>query len=298
MKKLFVFLFFFSVCVAWAQENKEDKEQEQGWTTEGNLSLLFNQSAFNAQWKGGGTSNIAGNFLFNYDFNYLSDDFTWENRILADYGLTKQRDDEFVRKTSDRFEVNSIAGKQMKESNWFYSLFLNFRTQIAKGYNFRNDPETGEKVRTETTHFLSPGYLQFGPGVLWKKSENLYVNYAPVTARGIFVDPDFTSGLNYVDGGYFGVDKGKSARFEFGSSIYAYAKFNIVENVRMENLLNLYSNYLENPLNVDIDYTANIKMKINEFLSTNLIFQAIYNDDEVSGFQIREVFGLGFNYEL
>ena len=64
----------------------------------------------------------------------------------------------------------------------------------------------------------------------------------------------------------------------------------------MENMLNLYSNYLEDPKNVDIDYTMNLKMKINEYLSTNLVFQAIYDDNAVQGFQVREVFGLGLNY--
>jgi hypothetical protein len=32
--------------------------------------LTFNQSAYNKEWLGGGTSNIAGNFSLNYDFNY------------------------------------------------------------------------------------------------------------------------------------------------------------------------------------------------------------------------------------
>jgi hypothetical protein len=30
------------------------------WTKKGNISLLFNQSAYNKQWLGGGTSNVAG----------------------------------------------------------------------------------------------------------------------------------------------------------------------------------------------------------------------------------------------
>ena len=42
----------------------------------------------------------------------------------------------------------------------------------------------------------------------------------------------------------------------------------------------------------------NLNMKINDFLSANLIFQAIYDDNAVKGFQIREVFGVGFNYKF
>ncbi|SFN51982.1 DUF3078 domain-containing protein [Salegentibacter flavus] len=296
MKKIILFLAFFAGIFSLKAQEEVQEEQQEGWTKEGNFALLFNQSAFNDEWTGGGTSNLAGNLLLNYNFNYLRDDITWDNKFILDYGLTKQKTDDFARKTSDRLEFNSIAGKQIKESNWFYSLFLNFRTQITKGYNYDENAETGEIIRTEYTNFLSPAYLQFGPGMLWKKSEDLYVNLSPATGRMILVDSDFTSAPGYVDEDYFGVDAEKSARWELGASISAYAKFGIIENVSMENLLNLYSNYLEDPQNVDIDYTMNMNMKINDYLSTNLIFQAIYDDNAVKGFQIREVFGLGFNY--
>ena len=64
----------------------------------------------------------------------------------------------------------------------------------------------------------------------------------------------------------------------------------------MENILNLYSNYIDRPQNVDIDYTMNVVMKINDSFSTNLTFQTIYDDNAFRGFQVREVFGLGINY--
>ena len=69
-----------------------------------------------------------------------------------------------------------------------------------------------------------------------------------------------------------------------------------MENVTMENILNLYSNYLEDPQNVDVDYTMNLIMKINSSLSANFTFQTIYDDNAFEGFQVREVFGLGINY--
>ena len=297
MKKLILCVSILMCTISvFAQEEADKEEPKQGWTKEGTVSLLFNQSAFNDEWTGGGTSNIAGSLILNYKFDYVKDDVTWQNKLQVDYGLTKQNGDEFYRKTSDRLEYNSIAGKRLKESNWYYSLFMNFRTQIMKGYEYSEDPDTGEINRTETTHFLSPGYLQFGPGMLWKKNKDLYMNISPATGKLIFVDSDFTSRPGYVDGDYFGVDEGKSTRLEFGASVSAYAKFDIIENVNMENMLNLYSNYLDTPKNVDIDYTMNLNMKINDYLSTNLIFQAIYDDNAVGAFQIREVFGLGFNY--
>jgi hypothetical protein len=39
-------------------------------------------------------------------------------------------------------------------------------------------------------------------------------------------------------------------------------------------------------------------MKINKLLTANLDFQVIYDDDAFAGFQTREVFGLGVNYNF
>ena len=191
-KKLLAVTTLLITCsMAFAQDDTKNDAPKDGWTKAGNISFLFNQSAFNAEWLGGGTSNIAGNLALSYDFNYRKGSFTWDNKILADYGLTKIKDQEFTRKTNDRFEFNSLLGKQIKASNWYYSLFLNFRTQFAPGYVFGEDVD-GNETRTETTHIFSPAYLQIGPGILWKKSDNLKVNIAPATARFIFVDGEFT----------------------------------------------------------------------------------------------------------
>lgn len=307
MKKLLlVSVLFIAPFMVFAQDAAPEEEgPKDGWTRAGNISLLFSQAAFNAEWTGGGTSNYAVNATLGYDFNYRKGKLTWDNRIMADYGITKTKDQEFTRKTNDRLELNSILGRQINESLWYYSFFVNFRTQFTSGYNFGTD-ENGNEIRTEFTKFLSPGYLQAGPGFLWKKSDNLKVNIAPATARLIFVSSDFTNVGNdqtTIDafndaGGYFGVEANESTRFEFGASLGAYAKFDLMENISLENILNLYSNYLEDPQNVDLDYTMNLVMKVNKWITANATFQAIYDDNAVKAFQIREALGIGVTLGL
>ena len=249
MKKLLLLVFIFSGVFAHAQEEQEEVPPN-GWTSEGKFQLLFNQSAFNKEWTGGGTSSVAGNLTLDYNLNYREGNFTWDNKILGNYGLTKLKGDEFTRKTSDRLELNSIAGKQLENSNWYYSFFANFRTQFSKGYVYSKDAE-GVEIRRETTRFLSPAFLQFGPGMMWKKSEDFWFNLAPATARFIFVDSNFTNVPGYQDGAYFGVDAGESSRFELGASVNAYLKNEIFTNVTLENsliilwALSKYVKYLE-----------------------------------------------------
>ena len=291
MKKLLILALF--PFLTFAQNDSVPKV----WNYEGDFSLLFSQSAFNDEWQNGGTSNYAANGIINYNINYAKDSWVWDTKFLADYGISKNEDQEFLRKTSDRFEINSIVGRQIKESNWYYSGFFNSLTQFDSGYAFGED-ENGQEFRTLETKFLSPGFFKFGLGMLWKKSDNLKVNIAPSTVRFITADDRFTTTPGYVDGDFFGLDQGETLRTEFGASVGAYAKFAIMENITMENILNLYSNYLEDPQNVDVDYTLNLNLTVNKYITTNFTFQAIYDDNAVKGFQIREVLGVGFNYKF
>lgn len=309
MRNLLLAVLFMATAVSVQAQNSEKElilntekavksiadTTKNGWKKKGTVSFLFNQSNFN-NWIAGGENNLSGNLGINYDFNYKKDDMSWDNKVLASYGLLQTGTAEFEKKTDDRLELNSLLGKKVaEESNWYYSLFLNFRTQFTKGYIYGKDVN-GAEIRTEFTDFLSPGYLTFGPGIYWKKDENLKFNFAPLTSKFTFVDKDKTSDVGYVDGSYFGVDANKSMRYELGFYGSAYYKFNVMANVSAENTLNLYSNYLEDPQNVDLDYSLAVIMKINKYLSANLSFQTIYDDNAFQGFQTREVFGLGVNF--
>lgn len=307
MKK-FLFALSLITSVTFSQAQNTEKEVirqtenavknlsdsiSSGWIKKGNISLLFNQSSF-SNWIAGGENNLSGNLAINYDFNYKKEDLSWDNKVLASYGLLQSNNSNFEKKTDDRLEFNSILGKKAV-GDWYYSFFVNFRTQFTKGYKYAQNAD-GVEIRTYSTNFMSPGYLTLGPGLYWKKHDNFKVNFAPLTSKFTFVNSDFTSIPGYVDGDYFGVDAFKSMRYELGFYTSAYYKFILMANVSIENTLNLYSNYLKDPQNVDVDYSLNVVMKINKYLSTNLQFQAIYDDNAYQGLQTRQVFGLGVNY--
>ena len=301
MKKILLSIVCCLVTFTGFSQEKKEAAKEP-WTKVTNMSLLFNQAAFNNQWQGGGTSNYAANFGLIHDANYSKDKLTWDNRIVIDYGIANQKDQEFTRKTNDRFELSSLVGKQIKQTPWYYSFFLNARTQLTNGYDF-GENDDGNVFRSETTKILSPGYFQAGLGILWKKSDNLKLNIAPATARLILVNSQFTDvgqGQSAIDAfnqiGYFGVKANETSRFEFGAAIGGYGKFTLSKNIVMENVLNLYSNYLEDLKNVDIDYTISLVMSVNKWITANIAFQAIYDDNAVKGFQIREALGVGLTY--
>lgn len=260
---------------------KIQEEKPMGWEKKGMFTVLLNQANFN-NWLAGGQNSIAGNAGVKYDLNYKSETWTWDNKLFANYGLTKLQGQD-LQKTDDRIEFNSLLGKKAS-GEWFYSAFFNFKTQFDSGF----DP--ADKT-TKISHFFSPAYFQLGIGMLYKKNDNLKINVAPATSKLIVVHPHFTD-----LGPAFGVEQGENSRMEFGAALNGYYKFNIMENVSAENILNMYTNYLEDAKNVDIDYTINIVMKVNKYLSTNFSFQTIYDDNAFAGFQTRQVIGVGVNY--
>ncbi|WCM41133.1 DUF3078 domain-containing protein [Flavobacterium sp. CBA20B-1] len=279
MKKIIFASFLLASQVFQAQEAEVKKDTL--WTKKGVIAILGSQSSF-SQWQAGGANNVAINGSLNYDINYKKADWVWDNKFIASYGINKISGQD-QQKTDDRLEINSVLGKKAK-GEWYYSAFTNFKTQFDVGLN--PDDQT-ERI----SHFMSPAFWQTGLGMLWKKNDNFKVNIAPATARFIFVHKHFT---DFKES--FGVEQGKSMRFELGASVNAYYKVQLMENFSVENILNLYSNYLEDPQNVDVDYQLNAVLKVNKYISTNLTFQALYDDNAYKGFQTRHTLGVGLNY--
>ena len=268
------------------------------WKNSGNALFLVNQSSF-SNWTSGGQSSISGTLKIDYNFNYSDNGWDWDTKVISNFGLNKISGSDFLKKTDDRIEINSVLGKKFNNDiigRWSYSSFFNFQTQFAKGYRFGKDAN-GNPNRTEKSRFFSPATVQLGVGMYWKKSKDLWVNVAPMTGKLILVNRRFTENLN-ENQTYFGVKKGGNSRFELGASIRSYYKSEIFENVTMENRLSLYSDYLDRPQNIDFDCTFNFIMKVNQYVSTNLIFQFVYDDNEIKRVQVREVLGVGLNIDL
>jgi hypothetical protein len=292
----FTALLFCSILIS--QENIDTLKVKTNWKTNGNAIFLINQSSF-SNWTSGGQSSVSGTLKINYNLNYFDNGWAWDTKILSAFGLNKISGSDFLKKTDDRIEINSVVGKKFNNNligKWSYSSFFNFQTQFAKGYRFGKDTN-GNSIRTEKSRFFSPATTQLGIGLYWKKDQNFWINVAPMTGKLILVNRLFTKNLN-DNQSYFGVKQNGNSRFELGASVRSFYKTEIYENITLENRLSLYSDYLDKPKNVDFDYTLNVTMKVNKFISTNLVFQFVYDDNEIKRMQIREVLGVGLNIDL
>ena len=279
--RLFLVLYFSLFSLLLLSQEKKEKKPTPRWKIHGRFAFIFNQSSF-INWAAGGDNTVSWNINVNYDFNYKKNNINWDTRFITSYGLSYISDKGY-RKTDDRFELNTILGVKTS-TYWFFSFIGNFRSQFNDGYNYKKDP------RELVSQFFSPAYLTLGPGMLWKKSDDLSLNIAPATARWTLVNDLFS--------GKYGVEQGRNTAFALGFNLSGYFKFVLMENIEMENILNLYSDYLAQVGNIDVDYQANIRFKVNRNIKMHMTFHTIVDDNSSSKIQFRQLFGLGVNYSF
>lgn len=126
---------------------------------------------------------------------------------------------------------------------------------------------------------------------------------SPVSSKITIVVNDSLS-----DAGSFGVGPGKNTRSEFGGLVKIGVNKDLMENVNLTSTLDLFSNYFDNPQNIDISWKALLNMKINQYLSANISTHLIYDDDidwvdseVITGgpkVQFKEILGIGFSYKF
>ena len=274
--------------------SQEIVEKDSLWTKRGNVTVLLNQAGF-SDWVGGGTNNFSATIKFDYEWEYRHKGWDWLSNVESAFGIAKYKNAPFARKIDDRILIQSIVGKEFTR-NLSFSGFFNFTSQIGNGYKYKKDSDNNE-IRELTTRIFSPAYFQIGSGFLWKKDEKIWVNYSPIASRLILVSKKFTDDL-LENETYFGVSQNKSSRYELGANLTFHSEGKLLENVNYKQDLKLFSNYIEEASNIDLDYLAQIEINVNSLLTTQLIFQLIYDDNAISRLQVREVFGVGVQLKL
>ena len=294
MKKILTAIFVFSVGVSlFAQSEAPDSIKY--WKIGGNTSFTFNQVSFN-NWAAGGEEAVAGTFLLKSFFNYKKNKSAWDNDFNFGYGLSKQGNYK-TSKTEDKIQFASKYGYEANKS-WYYSALVDFKTQMAKGYK---DPRVQDIL---ISNWMSPGYLTASLGMDYKKSDNFSLYISPVTSKLTFVFDDSLS-----NAGAFGVDPGENIRSEFGGYVkMVFKKANLVKNVDFFTKADFFSNYSNNPQNVDVDWETSLNMKINDFLTAVFTLNLLYDDDTKyidnngvergARVQTKQLFGFGLSYKF
>jgi hypothetical protein len=82
-----------------------------------------------------------------------------------------------------------------------------------------------------------------------------------------------------IDQKKYGVEADRKARHEPGASLQVNHKFNPVKNITVSNKVQLFTNYINKPQNVDIDWELIATASLNWFTDVRINTHFIFDDD-------------------
>lgn len=272
---------------------KKEPEQKEGWTKGGVFNLNLSQGA-SKNWAAGAEKfSFSVNALANTFAYYKKGRNAWDNTLNVQYGIVNATSIG-TRKNDDRIDLLSRYGYQLGDtakSRWYLSALVNLRTQMTTGYNYTVEP------KEKNSNFFAPAYLLVSPGILYKPNATFDVFLSPVTSRWVIVNEankDIRRLFNFTD-------TTKGSINEIGAFLTANLKKDLAKNISLTSRLDLFSNYKNNPQNIDVFWTNTLGFKVNKYIGVSYNFDLIYDHDVKNvktggllGTQLKSLLGIGF----
>ena len=236
------------------------------WKLGGKISLDAYQMTLH-NWIKGGENTIALQTALELYANYKNGYHIWENKGLFKYGAIRQGE-KSLRTNEDKINISSNYGyKAFKK--FYYSAQMEFKSQFAPIYEYTNNTKT--KLLSK---FFAPATLTFGAGLEYKPNNHNSLIVSVLTSKNTFVLSDTVSHSKYS------VSEDKYVRSETGLYVKSVYKNKVWKNIEISSNAEFFSNYFNNPQNIDVDWTLEITLPINYYVRTVASAELIYDDDQ------------------
>jgi hypothetical protein len=324
LKKIVPLLLITITSISGFSQNTETEKQLKaktidtldGWKRGGVITISYSQSSL-TNWAAGGQSSQTASGLLSMFANYKKGKGLWENNIDIGYGSLKQKSVKNWWKSDDKFDLNSKYGR-IATGKLYYAAVVNFKTQMAPGYNYPNDSVI-------ISNRLAPAYLLGALGFDYKPNNDLSVFLAPAASKTTIVNDQTladagTGGVeaaiyDTTNGKHVLIKHGKKTKNEFGGYIRIAYKKNLLPTVTLQSKIDLFNNYLKDPQYVDIYWENLFSMKLSKYIVATISTTLIYNHNILIGIdanndkiitanekkarvQFKEVFALGLSYKF
>jgi len=236
------------------------------WDYAFSSAFILNQT-FLSNWSKGGENSLSSmlDIQAKAEYNNKAAKTQWSNNGRLRYGTIITEEHGF-RSNTDMLEFNSKFNKELRPKMDFSSVFY-MKTQVARGYNFPNDSVV-------ISRFLNPATLTIGTGIEYEPFKKTKLNLSPLSYKNTFALDTAN-----IDQTAHGIDPDKRARQEMGGQLVINSTVSILEDMNISNNIRLFSNYLEKPQNVDVDWELGIEKQISWFFMIRLNLHMIYDDD-------------------
>ena len=242
---------------------------QKNWESAGDVSLNINQVHLK-NWAPGGQSALSLLGSLGYHANYQTKSIAWLNQFSGYFGAVKAGKGADLQKNHDFLEYNSRLSIAHKKRTHFV-LFGNVITQLAKGYLENNKAH-------RISNFFAPAYVTEGVGFEYRSlkysADSLFFAViSPAAAKHTIVsDPR-------VNGKIYGLSSTNGVRSELGVYFQAGLKKQILERTNLSTQLQLYSNYLKNFGNIDVNWRTQLTVAANKWINLQLMTHLVFDDD-------------------
>jgi len=295
-----------------AQTEAPEVVKPKYWEESLKTNIKFGQTSL-TNWAAGGDNTVTLQAFIDGNANYKKGDLFWNNRLQLDYGFVYASSKPILQKSDDRIYLESKFGyKNESMKNFSLSVNYDFKSQFNTGYDYLTpsvpdsykDAEGNLPGLNDLAHkvqidlwkgarkiksgFLAPAYTNLAVGIDLKPSKWLSLNVAPLTG-GVVIVRNEVLRKNYgmhLRKEWEGVAEGlpgdgseyRSARFEFGAQVKADIAVNVNDNFKYTSQLVLFSNYIENPENIRVNWDNRFDWKLAKYFSLTLTTNMIYDD--------------------
>lgn len=282
-----------SSAVGQSLPDPPEEETPYPWTYDVGLRFSGSQAAY-SNWQEGGVGSIA-----------LSAGLTGEARRATEHLAQMYRGDfrigfidqqnEPLRKSEDvlrlQMALRYIGDDFFKLFNPTFASAL--RTQFVKGFNYSEDP-FDDDVERETpvlvSNFLAPAFFTQSLGLTYEPAPWYMLRVGGAMKQTIVKDEVLRP--------LYDVDTNDLLRLEAGAELNNVLDIQLMENVHWRSTLNVFFSFNETETPPDVTWENNVSLRVNDWLSTELEFVALYNENVSDAVQIKEVLSVGVTFNL
>jgi hypothetical protein len=237
------------------------------WKYRTESAFLLSQAAL-SNWVKGGENSISTTIDLTGYADYINKPLkvSSSNFIRFKLGFLKSGENPII-KNIDLIETNSKLNHKAF-GRFDFSAILLFKTQIAPGFSYDTDPPV------LVSKFLNPAILTIGFGLDYKPGKFTSINLSPLSYKGTFV-----TDTSDIDQTKYGIAKNRKSLNEPGASFMITNDCRPFKNVALTNRLQLFTNYIHNPQNIDVDWEMIAVVNLNWFTDIRFNTHLIFDDD-------------------
>jgi len=286
------------------------------WRYRTESNIAFNQTGL-WNWVKGGEGSLSSLLdLTSYaDYNNRDKKFSSNNFVRLKLGFIASGENPMknirdnIRKNTDILEA-SLKLNHKAFGKFDFSAVALFKTQLLKGYTYPKDADP-----VLVSQLLNPANMTVGLGLDYKPNAQTSINFSPLSYKLTFL----TDTANF-DQTKYGIPKDKKAMHEPGMNFMFSNTWKPPEkNFSLTNRLQLFTNYIDKPQNIDVDWELTLATKLSWNadlrINTHLIFsdniktkvldkdkKPVLNDDgtekKTARIQFKEMVGLSLVFRF